>query len=272
MAKMSVQLPACSTQSNAASFGCVKNTIRLLGGTYFDFLDPKPEQFTIEDIANALSKICRFGGQVGRFYSVAEHSILCAKQAAIDSRNGACQRAVFLHDAAEAFVGDVVKPLKIMLAEYAVVEQRVEDAIAEKFNVDFYGHKEVIREIDHAMLIAERHALFSADDVEWFGEKEVRTLAPRINCLSPNDAKTMFLRHWKRLDGLTQGVRPNPCAHGVVGTFNHPNQEAELAEAVRAVVDAFEGYKGTVCGSQRRAIDAAEAALAAHDAAKGGGG
>lgn len=157
-------------------FGCVKNTIRLRSGAYFDFLDPQPDQFTLEDIAGALAKICRFGAQCDFFYSVAEHSVRCASQASEDGQPTDVQLAVLLHDAAEAFCGDVVKPLKIMLPEYSAVESRVEAVIAEKFGVDFERHRAVIREIDHAMLIAERHAVFSRDDVEWTGEREVRKL------------------------------------------------------------------------------------------------
>jgi hypothetical protein len=178
----------------SAAFGCVKNTIRLRSGSYFDFLDPQPDQFTLGDIAGALSKICRFGGQCEEFYSVAEHSVHCANQAAADGLPLDTQLAVLLHDAAEAFVGDVVKPLKIMLAEYPAIEERVEAAIAEKFLVDFRREKTSIREIDHAMLIAERRVMFSKDDVEWFGEREVRKLTIDFRCWEPRMAERRFIQ------------------------------------------------------------------------------
>lgn len=174
------------------AFGCVKNTIRLRSGCYFDFLDPRPEQFTLSDISGALSKICRFGGQVDSFYSVAEHCVHCANQAAKDGLPLDTQTAVLMHDAAEAFVGDVVKPLKIMLPEYHAVESRVEAAIAEKFLIDFRREEVSIREIDHAMLIAERRALFSKDDVTWFGENEVRVLDVEFECWHPKLAECQF--------------------------------------------------------------------------------
>lgn len=180
--------------SNSAAFGCVKNTIRLRSGCYFDFVDPQPDQFTLRDIAGALSKICRFGGQIERFYSVAEHSVMCAEQAEADGFPLDTQIAALMHDAAEAFVGDVVKPLKIMLAEYPAIEDRVESVIAEKFTIDFRGEREVVREIDRAMLIAERRQLFSRDDVEWFGENEVRKLSVDFQCWNPRDAEHWFLK------------------------------------------------------------------------------
>lgn len=179
---------------NGSAFGCVKNTIRLRSGRYFDFIDPQADQFTIEDIAGALSKICRFGGQIERFYSVAEHSCLCAQVALEDGLNLDALKAVFLHDAAEAFCGDVVKPLKVMLPEYAVVEKRVERVIQNKFGVDFEAQRKHVVEIDRGMLMAERRALFTPDKVTWAGENEARRLTVQPCGWLPVEAEAQFLR------------------------------------------------------------------------------
>lgn len=196
------KLPVTTAMDSAAAFGCVANTIRLRSGLYFDLRDPKPNQFTFGDIAGALSKICRFGAQIDRFYSVAEHLFHCAEVAQDDGDLSLeTQRAVFAHDWAEAFIGDMVKPLKIMLPEYAEIEKRVELVIAEKFGFDPTRWVGTIREIDHAMLIAERRALFSKDNVEWFGEKEVRTLEVWFECWQPAQAEAMFERKAKQLFG-----------------------------------------------------------------------
>jgi hypothetical protein len=185
-----------------AAFGCIKNTIRLRSGTYFDFLNPQPDQFTLADIAGALSKICRFGGQCDHFYSVAEHSVHCCRQARADGLPLDTQLAVLFHDAAEAFVGDVVKPLKIMLPEYATIEDRVEAVIAEKFGIDFRRYREQVREIDHAMLIAERKEKFSHDDVDWFGERDVRPLNIDFAIWGPAEADDRFI-HEAKLIGVS---------------------------------------------------------------------
>lgn len=174
------------------TFGCVKNTIRLRSGRYFDFLDPQPDQFTFSDITGALSKICRFGGQCPRFYSVAEHCWHCAGVAETDGLSPVTQIACLLHDATEAFCGDVVKPLKIMLPDYAQIEARVQTAIANKFSVDFEAESGAVREIDWAMLIAERRGLFSPDTVKWHGEDEVRRLSVPFFCWQPNYAESAF--------------------------------------------------------------------------------
>lgn len=185
------------------AFGCVKNTIRLRSGRYFDFLDPQPDQFTLGDIAGALSKICRFGGQVDDFYSVAEHCVHCQYQAALDGLAISTQVACLMHDAAEAFAGDVVKPLKLLLPEYAAIEHRVEAAIAEKFGIDFEAEKPWVREIDHAMLIAERRQLFSADKVVWAGENECRKIKVPIQRWQPLYAERIFINRAMHL-----GVSP----------------------------------------------------------------
>jgi hypothetical protein len=92
-----------------------------------------------------------------------------------------------------------VKPLKVMLAEYAGIEQRVEAVIAEKFGIDFRREAEIVREIDHAMLICERRQLFSADNVIWTGENEVRKLSIKLSRLEPELAECLFLQQAKMI-------------------------------------------------------------------------
>lgn len=159
------------------AFGCVGHTIRLYSGGYLNLEDPKPEQFTLIDIAKGLSNICRFGGQIGQFYSVAQHCLTCYDVAKADGCSFDECVAVLMHDAAEAFVGDMVKPLKELITGFVRVEDRVAECIEAKFGIDFAMHKDLIREIDHAILIAERRSLFSADKVIWTGEDSVRNLS-----------------------------------------------------------------------------------------------
>src|SRR5258708_39476115 len=84
-------------------------TIMLHSGAWFDFCAPASSCFNIEDIAHGLANICRYAGQCKRFYSVAEHSILVSQTAK------GFEYEALLHDAAEAFVGDISRPLKQML-------------------------------------------------------------------------------------------------------------------------------------------------------------
>jgi hypothetical protein len=87
------------------------------------------EDIYIEDIAYALSNITRFCGQLP-FYSVAKHSIEVAKLLPKQLR-----LAGLLHDASEAYIGDVITPVKINLPDYKILEKQIMTIIDEKYNV-----------------------------------------------------------------------------------------------------------------------------------------
>ena len=89
------------------------------GGQFFP-LDPRPEEVTIKDIAHALSLICRFNGHCKCFYSVAEH---CVRATYLVSREDAPY--ALLHDAVEAFTGDVITPVKNQLLYCAPGDNRL---------------------------------------------------------------------------------------------------------------------------------------------------
>ena len=181
------------------TFGCVANTIKLRSGHYFDLADPLPSQFEFADIAGALSKICRFGGHCDPFYTVAEHCYHCSRVAQGDGRSRDVQLALLMHDAAEAFVGDMVNPLKVMLPDFQEVERRIEKVIAEKFQIDFELHAWCVKEIDRAMLIAERRAMFDPDTVKWTGEDSVRRLFVEFKNWEPRDAESFFTSRAREL-------------------------------------------------------------------------
>jgi hypothetical protein len=101
-------------------------------GVKIDLNSPFPHMFNNKDIAQGLSNICRFGGQMGGFYSVAQHSVLvmllAPKRLALPA---------LIHDAPEAYLGDVVKPLKVMLGDvYGKIEAAFQQAICLKYHVD----------------------------------------------------------------------------------------------------------------------------------------
>lgn len=125
-------------------------------GRLIDLVDPDPENLHIEDIATALSRICRFGGHSSAFYSVAQHSILVTALVPQE-----CQKAALLHDAAEAYLGDVIKPLKVLLgAAYKQLEDRFETAIYRKYGVQISSVvKAEVKQADMLMLEMEHEAL-----------------------------------------------------------------------------------------------------------------
>ena len=116
----------------------------------FSLTRPSVEHVNIEDVAHALSQICRFNGHTRVPYSVAEHCVRCSEIVepifALDA---------LLHDAAEAYFGDLSSPLKRELGlAWTEIEERVERVIAEKFGV-LYPHPRTVIKADQQMLAIE---------------------------------------------------------------------------------------------------------------------
>lgn len=174
-------------------FGCRNNTIKVAAGHYVDLANPDPASIEIHSIAAALSKICRFGGHCPKFYSVAEHCVHATVMAASEGYVGDALLAVFLHDAAEAYIGDMVKPLKVTMLQYGEAEQRMETAIELAFGVDFERWIGVIKRFDRAMLKAEKVTMWPEDKEKWtgFGEIEDRTIA--FQFWGPEEAEMQFI-------------------------------------------------------------------------------
>lgn len=175
------------------TFGCIRNTIKVSAGHYVDLASPDPETIDIRSIASALSKICRFGGHCPRFYTVAEHCVHAVGLAMQDEATEDVLRAILLHDATEAYVGDVVKPLKAMLPEYQVVESNIEQAISTRFNVDFVRYQPVIKRYDRFMLKAEKIQMWPEDREEWFGFAGLEHRSVAFKFWSPPLAEEKFL-------------------------------------------------------------------------------
>jgi hypothetical protein len=112
----------------------------------------EPELICIEEIGTALGNICRFGGQVPEFYSVAQHSVLVTMLALIDDQSIETLKLCLVHDAAEAYLGDVIKPLKVRLGgAYSDIEHDFEAAIFSKFKVD-ETRMEIVKKYDKLAL------------------------------------------------------------------------------------------------------------------------
>ena len=182
------------------TFGCRGNTIKLGSNGYLDYNNPQPEQFTFMDIVRGLARMPRFSGQGFFYYSVAEHLILCHEAALDRGWSEVSRLAVFLHDASEAFTGDVPKPLKNMIPDVSVIENRLMNAIAKKFNVNFREHHHAIKVIDRSMLLHERDSLFISDGMIWHGEDNYFRMKklPRLRGWSPEFAMNAFIEHANR--------------------------------------------------------------------------
>lgn len=169
-------------------------TILLAGGSYFDFEAPHTSVFTIDDIAHGLAMTCRFAGQCKRHYSVAQHSVHVSEIVPADHAYQG-----LMHDAPEAFVGDMAKPLKVLLPEYSVIEKRVERAVFDRFNVAT-PLPPSIKDADIVMLVTEQRQLMGNHD-DWNYCRGRTPLDFEIPEWTPDEAKARFLA---RFDELTR--------------------------------------------------------------------
>ena len=162
-----------------------KSTILTADGLYLDFLKPDPAVITIEAIARGLANTCRFAGQCKRFYSVAEHSVYVSRlvppELAIQG---------LLHDAAEAFIGDMPKPLKVLLPDYQAFETVIEGAIFGKFG--FSSLHPDVKHADKVMLKTEQHQIMRNQD-GWHYTENVQPADLEVYCFPAQTAYDMFM-------------------------------------------------------------------------------
>jgi len=118
---------------------------------------PVADDVNIEDIAHALSMLCRANGHYASFYSIAAHCLNCYEEACARRESGRVKMACLLHDACEAYISDITRPVKQYLDDYKVIEDRLSKVIYEKFlgsPLTEYEEK-MVKIIDDAMLFHE---------------------------------------------------------------------------------------------------------------------
>ena len=132
-----------------------KNYLKTYMGNKVDPMEVKAEEITLEDIAHALSLMCRGNGQVVHFYSVGQHCINCAKEAKARGWNKRLQLGCLLHDAAEAYMSDLITPIKVYMPQYYDIEDKFLKAVFERFGLADLRKEEweQIMEVDRALLI-----------------------------------------------------------------------------------------------------------------------
>lgn len=123
----------------------------------FDPVNPDPDLIDIVDIAHALSMLCRANGHFRSFYSVGQHSINCMREAKARGYSEKVQLACLLHDASEAYLSDVTRPVKKELSRYLEIEKPLQEAIWGKYLEETVTQEEydLVFEIDDAVLYHE---------------------------------------------------------------------------------------------------------------------
>lgn len=169
--------------------------ILTFSGHYFDFLEPEKNVICIEDIAHGLANCCRFAGQCRRFYSVAQHSVLVSSLLPLEFR-----MAGLLHDAAEAYLGDVTRPLKQLLPEYKRIEERVERAIFDHFGVTNIDPS--VKRADLIMLATEQRDLMPEHDDTWGCLMGIEPMQDAIEPWGPARSEFAFIQTFNLLRSL----------------------------------------------------------------------
>ena len=164
---MKIEMPSLTENLNKPEI-IEKSWVVTLSGNRFSILKPDPDVVMIEDIACALARQARFNGHTRFFYSVGQHSCLGAQVS--PTRDIAVQ--MLFHDATEAYIGDLVSPVKALLPDFEIIESRIHWAISKRFNLE-YPMPKVVKQIDRRLLATEVRDLITKDLKSWhIGEDE----------------------------------------------------------------------------------------------------
>jgi hypothetical protein len=159
------------------------NSIMTESGLFFNYLEMEEDTIIIEDIAHALSLIPRWMGHTPGLYSVAQHSCWCCDKVTKDS----VKLQALMHDASEAYMGDVPSPLKALLPNYQRLEDLLQKKIAYKFNFD-YPYDPDVKTTDRSALV-----------YEWGSFKVDGSMFQGFDFWNPAKAKREFLKRFNKL-------------------------------------------------------------------------
>jgi 5'-deoxynucleotidase YfbR-like HD superfamily hydrolase len=188
--------------------------IQTYTGQRFYLFSPRADEVVIEDIAFALAKICRFGGHSRVFYSVGQHSLVVDDLVArwwlnnpgkVSPFQAARLRlAALLHDGSEAYIGDVVRPLKRQLAAYKAIETQIQLAVMARFQIeDLMDEIEldtgVVKQADNLALALERHKVLLPTDYKWRTDVLLEGVDYQIQLRPAEAVPVVFLERFQQL-------------------------------------------------------------------------
>ena len=156
--------------------------ILTLTGKYFNLFEPSPEMVDIRDIAAGLSNKGHFSGLTPSFFSIAQHSVMvCDEFAFLGPHNDpGLKLLALLHDAAEAYIGDMIKPLKVRMPQFSEVEDNIMKAICAKFGLDF-SSLHLIKPTDLYIQEVEYNAFYREGQITY---------------MNPEQANEVFIDHF----------------------------------------------------------------------------
>lgn len=164
-------------------------------GRRFDPLNPDPALIDPLDIAHALANMCRFNGHCRQFYSVAQHSVLVSQIVPeTEALHG------LLHDASEAYIADITRPVKPHLQNYREIEERIEAAVAERFGIPV-EMPSTVKLADVVLLATEKRDLMPEHPDPWPVLDGIRPMAEVIDPWTPDAARYMFMEAFNEMTG-----------------------------------------------------------------------
>lgn len=185
--------------------------IQVHSGRAFWPLDPREDELFIEDVAQGLSHLCRFGGQCREFYSVAQHSVLVSElcegftpTGADSERRSLNALSGLLHDAPEAFIADLPRPVRSQLPSYNDIEAGLWQVCAQRWGLldadgaKFLYDEEILRRADDTALVTEKRDLMAVS-MHWGLEEEVEPVPRTILPVPSSEARGHFLERFKVL-------------------------------------------------------------------------
>lgn len=180
------------------------NWIETYSGIKFWPLDPRPEEVSLVDIAHALSMLCRANGHCKYFYSVAQHSINVYKELAACGHSPRVQLLGLLHDASEAYLSDITRPVKQFLPQYIDFERTLQATIFQVFDViPTEQELKIVSHADNTLLAFEVRMLMNNVD-NWATPVEIQ--ASDLSPLPIMEVEKHFLHHCRQLQTLTKNL------------------------------------------------------------------
>ena len=161
-------------------------------------LNPDPNQIRIEDIAHSLSHLCRASGHLIRYYSVAEHCVYCYREARARGYTPKVQLACLMHDGAEAYLGDLIRPIKKLLPEYSEYEKEMQKAIAIGLNLPQLTPEEeqLVVDVDNTLFY---HEFITFHGTKMYDQPKEIYVQLALDMPDPKDVRAEFLRIYEKL-------------------------------------------------------------------------
>lgn len=217
------------------------NFITTYTGIDFYIIDPHIDDINATDIAHALSLTCRANGHYKHFYSIAQHSINCFKEAKARGYSKKVKIACLLHDGSEAYISDITRPAKQYFPRYLEIEENIQNKVYEKFGISDLTIQELkqISDIDDTVLWYEFEALHN---VPMLSDKPDKYANFDFDFKDTKEIENEFLRVLNRLsnnDKLYTAVGIDSCKYGwvVVSINSLGDYNAELIKNIDQILN-----------------------------------